>query len=435
MKPIFPLANHAATLLFLPALVLTVLFGIAQGVRGDTVGYWVGIVSSATVFVVLSCTYASLAAALTAGRIRKAQVFKGATTRSPLTIASAGVWPPLVGAIILQAVGLAMASSHSWGAPGRIPVEILAAWIVMILFHTALGYLFGLLMPAVVAAPLAVIVSYVWLGFTWSVDYVPLRYLAGLALSGCCAVYADLPIEAPLTVILFSGGAVALLAAALALWNHRRRWLMFAGLASIMIPVTVSSIALASNLGYYPSPPRAANALVCAEQDGRSVCLFPEQLWNHQGTPTQVVFSALNQLEAQGISVPRRVSGAIVPPSADTVWMVYRSDFSNEMTLRSLVSSLVPQRQEGDVCVRDDEDPDRMFVITDVLRRELYRLASASDSAPDLGEMPTGADQIDAVTSYLNGLDEDQRASWVNDAVSALRDCEVAFPDTPPLVS
>ncbi len=420
------MTTHPGTLLFPPAVVLTVLFAMAQGVREDTIGYWVGLVSSATVFTVFSCTYAALSAALVAGRLRRSRLLHGANTRSPLSIAWIGVWPIVSYAALMQLTGLIIASSQSWGAPGRFPWEVVGAWCAMILLHTSIGFLIGLSAPAFVSAPLALVISYVWLGFTWSGDFIPLRYLAGFALSGCCAVYATLPFAAPLAVIVFSVGVGAVIVGVINASQSRNRAVWFSVLAASTVPVAALSVWIAGGLGYYPSPPRETADLQCETRNGTDVCLFPEQRWNTTIDPTAVIATTLRTLEHQGYDVPDRVSGAIVEPSAETVWLVYRSNFSVRTTVTSLVSSLVPQRQEGEACPRDDQDPDRMFQISDVVSRELLRAATGASSG-DLDTF-TGSAELDAVMSELTRLDAPSRVEWVNAAVRALRDCGLPYP-------
>jgi len=71
-RTVFPLVAHPAVFLFLPTLALEVLFGFAQGMKGWVSGYWVGVASSATEYMVFACAFAALTSALVASRIAAA---------------------------------------------------------------------------------------------------------------------------------------------------------------------------------------------------------------------------------------------------------------------------------------------------------------------------------------------------------------------------
>lgn len=428
MRTAFPLSSHPALLLLLPGIVLTVLFGLSQGVREDTSGYWVGAISSATSFTVFACTFAALGGALSANRLRRGQIMQLAPARSALQIAWTSLWPSIALGVVLQTIGVLIASSGSWGAPGRFPFEILLAWSVMILFHAYLGYALGLALPTFLGIPAAVLISYVWLGFTWSVSFTPLRYLSGLALAGCCAVYAELPWEAPATVILFSAvGMVALAFFLRSAGTRAVRITRFAvGIAAIAL-VTPASLWLARDLGPYPSPPRSDRDLVCSTEQGTEVCLYPEQLWNPV-TPnvTGVIAHALGELEDQGIRVPTRVTGALLDDSDGSVSLVYRRDFVAATAVNSLMTSVTPQRQEGDICPRDDVDPTPALLVSDVAVSAMYVMATQDEES-----LETRDPEAAASAETLLQMDKADRAEWINDALRALDDCSLPLPEAP----
>jgi hypothetical protein len=421
MRPVVPLISHPASLCLLPALVLTVLYGALQGTRGDVSGYWVGVFSSATVFSVFSCVFASLSAALSAARVRRARLLRSATTRRSILIVWATAWPCAAFAALIQCVGLLIAARDSWGSPGRVPWEVVLAWIVMIGLHTLIGYLLGVWLPPALAAPFAVTSSYLWLGFTWSIDYVPLRYLSGLVLSGCCPVYADLAARAPLTVIVFSAGMIVVGIAVLdASTRLRRRALAASAAASVAAPVLTLSLVIAHGLGAYPSPPRTGEQLQCAPSGPATVCLFPEQLWNTAVDVRAVAGRALAGLEQAGIDTPPRVSAAVEHDRVESAWLVYRHDFTEDTTIRSLASALLPQREEGESCPRDDADVDTMLAISELAEAGLYRTMT--------GRPDPAAPAADAV---LAKLDPAPRTAWLNAALRALRDCSHPYPRVP----
>ncbi|WNY34082.1 hypothetical protein Q9Q99_00210 [Curtobacterium flaccumfaciens] len=78
-------------------------------------------------------------------------------------------------------------SRDTWGAPGGPSPLVGLAFAGILFFHSCIGFALGRWLPPVVSIPLSLLVSYSWIGFTWSVDYFPLRYLAGLVMADCCS--------------------------------------------------------------------------------------------------------------------------------------------------------------------------------------------------------------------------------------------------------
>lgn len=429
MRSIFPLISHPAVLFFLPWLVLLAIFAALQGVQADASGYWIGVVSSATVFTVFSCTFGALCGALAGSRVRRGHLLGLAPVRSALQVAWESIWPVLGLAVVLQAVGLAIASAGSWGSPGRFPWELIPAWLMMIAFHTILGYGLGSFLPAVASAPTALLLSYVWLGFTWSMSFIPLRYLSGLAISGCCAVYATLPWQAPAAVFVFSLGGVLCIAGLLTLTRLARQK-MFRAVGSVALIAGGTSLALmlAQGLGPYPSPPRSQAQLECTEARPATVCLFPEQQWDPSADAIKVISVALQRLDGEGIAVPTKVSGALLEDAPGTISIVYRRDFDESMIVRSLVSSITPERQEGDVCKRDDKDARPALFVSDVADSVLYALATGQQITS-----PPDADSSDpsAAASTILALDKETRAKWIERVIDALDDCTLPIPKIP----
>jgi hypothetical protein len=427
MKTVWPLSSHPAAFLFLPGLVLTCVFAILQGVKIDASGYWVGVVSSATVFTVFSCTIPALAGAWSGSRLRRARVFDQTPARTSPHIAWVSLWPSFTLGMILQTIGTLIAASGTWGSPGRVPWEVLLAWAAMIAFHTVLGYAIGLYLPAVAATPVALVVSYVWLGFTWSASYVPLRYLSGLVISGCCTAYAELAWEAPLAVTLFSLAGIASIILVLPSFapRHTKVVRAIAALATVSA-VTSVSLTLAGSLGPYPSPPRSAADLRCEQSGSTTVCLFPEQVWRAETDAVKLIADALSQLEDEGIRVPTRVTAALLDRAGNSVSLVYRRDFPASTTIASLMSSLTPQLREGQDCRRDAEDP-----ITAYLTREATAAALIALATHQTAYLDTIDPEVAPISLEILGWDSSTRAAWINETIDLLADCTRALKTLP----
>jgi len=422
------LRNHPATWLLIPALLLVLLYSLTEARISDVQGYWVGAVSSATVYAVFSCCLGALAAAIDGSQLSRARTFELGATRSAIAISLDRLWPTLTMSLIIQLFGFLLGSVGSWGSPGRFPWEVVIAWLSMIIFHICLGFLIGLVLPAVASAPLALIASFVWLGFTWSVDYVPLRYLSGLAISGCCVVFAELPLEAATSLIAFNSLAVIAALSVLHGLNRQRtkRPAMYiAAPIALVVAGTVLGLNIASPLGSYPSPPRSKAELVCESQQGTDICFYPEQIWGPSPTPTEIVSDSLRNLRSANIAVPSRVSGSLQDTANDSIAMVYRRDFTKQDVIHSFSSEFGYMRP-GLTCDRDRLDPENLDVQSSVIGAMIYYYASGGQSDPFVDEEVVRP----LVDSLVAGTAESQE-NWLTDARLALESCETDFPPLP----
>lgn len=429
MSYVRPLASRAAIYIFPPAVVLTVLFYFGEGNPSGVEGYWVGAVSSATVYTVFSCGSGSLAAAIEGSRVRRSRPLALAPVRSELRIAVMLLWPVVLMGLIVQATGFVLIAGPNLGSPGRFPIEVVGAWVAMILFHVSVGYLIGVALPMAASVPLALLVSYVWLGFTWSSSYIPLRYLSGLAISGCCAVYSDLASESTLSVSIFSAAGV-LTVALLIQWHARQRRLKrMIGLLGCAIPITIGAILglhVASGLGGYPSPPRDASKLSCERTLVAEICLFPEQLWKVSPNPVDTIDNALVNIRASGIRTPERVSAALPELNRkDTVVMLFRRDFTPVDTLHSLSTSFGYLDTER-ACSRDVHDPERPWIVSQAVGALVYYYATNGRTDPFISDV-----DVQRLVSEILESDRELQAEWVERARRALVDCETPFPDIP----
>ncbi|MBN9153060.1 MAG: hypothetical protein J0I50_05115 [Microbacterium sp.] len=356
---------------------------------------------------------------------RRSRLRELAPARPALQIVWASIWPALAGAAILQGMGLLMESAGSWGSPGQFPWVLVLAWAAMVGFHTILGYALGTVLPVLAAAPLAVLVSYTWIGFTWSMPYMPLRYLSGLAISGCCTVDADLAPAAPLAVLVFSvGGALAIGALMTVRYRTVRRTILVVCAAALVVGVTTSSsLYIAKDLGPYPSPQRAAAEQKCTHAGTVEICLFPEQRWAPSADVVDVVSGALKQLRAAGIDTPRRVSATVLDTRPGTIDLVYRRDFDADTIVHSLSTSITPQAKDGVSCPRDEKDPTQSLFVMYVTQSALYRLATGK---PDLEARSNP--QVDHAAARLVTATPALRSRWINSALRALGDCSLPLP-------
>jgi hypothetical protein len=427
VRTLIPLRTRPALWLIVPALLLVWLYSATQSSTSFVDGYWVGAASSASIYLVLAGPYAAVSAALDANRLRRHQSFASAPVRHPLAISWANAWPSLAGAMLVQAVGLLVTIHATWGAPGTIPWPLPVAWVSILLLHTAVGFALGLSVPVYIAAPVAVLASYVWLGYTWSVSYFPLRYLAGLAMSGCCAVYSELDMRAPAAATIFSLAATAaIVVAALAMRTLRRgpRLLTWTGSAAVIAIAATVGLTVAGPLGGYPVDDRKVSDLRCSVRDGETFCFYPEQLRATQD-PASVLAPAVRTLRSAGVDLPSRITGNIGSNQQSELGVLYRPDFSRGDLLHSFSSAL------GDInatiaCPQYQQDPTGLVNVSEALDYVIFSLATDGETDAYV----TDPASIKLAQTVL-AAHPDDRLAWIGDARETTQHCSASLPEPP----
>jgi hypothetical protein len=419
---LLPLRTRAATYLLLPGIALVVLYSFSEGNPTASHGYWIGTASAATGYTVFSCCLAALAAAIDANRARASRLRQLPVVRSALKIAIVDLWPTLVMGALIQGTGLLINATSTWGAPGRFPVELLAAWAGMILFHTALGYLVGRALPPVVARPLALLLSYVWLGFLWSLPYIPVRYLSGLAIAGCCMPYTTLDDRAVAAIVLFSVCAVL---AVLGLILRRRIIVQIVAAAALLTIGVVTALATANGIAAYPVTLRPAAELNCSKGGLVDICFYPEQVWNVEPSPVTILDESVQNLAAAGISLPQRIAPPSVEGGPNTLVMVYRRDFTPAIAVHSMASAFGLYAPELS-CARDAESPEAALQTSGIVTSVIYQLATDAPFDPLVTD-----EGIRRAATNIAALPAAQRSEWIRAAREALKDCDMPLPDQP----
>jgi hypothetical protein len=413
-----------------PAVVLTIVgvIGVilydAAFVHSDNyAGYWASTVTNASIFLMFSCAVSSASAAIAAGRARRGGLWTMPTARRRSTVALRALWPAFVGGLLVQLVGLALLVPATLGAPGRFPFEVVAAWLCILLFHTAVGFVLGRFLPMVASVPIAIFASYAWLGFTWSVDYYPIRYLAGLVLVDCCSVNTQLDARALGSVIVFSSvAAIALLCTAVAppldLGRLRTSGTWLGTVAGIVVAAIVG-VNIASDLGPQPLVTRPSAEQRC-EGAGPTVCLFPEQVAFHN--PRPLLQRASANLHAAGVDVPDRIDGSRGTSTPAVLHMVIAPHTSAATVIGSLAASLLPD-ELAPFCGDGSDYQDR---IMDAVVASWWLSSVAGKGQIDEGSISpiaSGAD-TDAVIHTFSQLTGHQQRAWYEAASPALTSCD-----------
>jgi hypothetical protein len=327
--------REPAYILGFVAIVAMLLYARSFINPSNFAGYWTSTFANASIFLIFSCPVGSASAAIAAARARRAGIWSLPLVRPRAVITLRLLVPSFIAAVVAQLFGLYVLASASWGSPGRIPLEIVLAWVSILTLHISLGYLLGRFLPVAVSIPLSIFFSYCWLGFTWAVSYFPIRYLAGLIITACCGIETDLDGRAVAAVVVFSllmSVALVLFATVPSAGSHwsTAPFTTAAGIAFGVVAVCVG-LNVAQGLAAQPVVPRSRSELICA---GRSptICLYPEQL--HDSDPRPVLAKAYDNLRDEGVAVPSVITASntdedraalrvVITPRPTTAQLVY----------------------------------------------------------------------------------------------------------------
>lgn len=343
MRSIRTLWREPAYVLSVVAIIAIVLYNAAFVNPENFEGYWVSTFSNASIFLIFSAPVGSASAAIVAARARRSGIWSLPLARSRAMIAFHLLLPSIVGAFLSQLFGLLLLISTSWGAPGRIPLEVVLAWAAILIFHVSVGYLLGRYLPVAASIPLSIFVSYCWLGFTWTVSYFPIRYLAGLIITACCSVDTTLDERAVVAVVVFSllmSGAFLIFATVPPTGMHRSV-VPLTGVAAIAFVVMAITVGLnvAQGLGAQPVVPRSKGDLVCAGK-APTICVYPEQLQRDDPRPT--LDAAYKNLREEDIPIPAVVTTSNTRADRSSLRVVVTTRPTPDQLVYTIAAAMIP---------------------------------------------------------------------------------------------
>lgn len=304
--------------------------------------------------LIMSCGVASVAAAVEGGWDRKATGPLEATTRPAAMVVLARIWPGIAAGAAIQLCGAAFLLAKAGPAPDPLPWWLILALWLPLPFHSVIGYLLGRSLRGFLAVPLALLLSYGWLGFTWTSPFAPLRYLSGPAISGCCTATTALDPRALWVLAIFS--ALALLPLLLLVPKGRPRLQLNKaglqrGVAAVLALgiVVAASLSLAAPLGYSPLLALPASDSPC-DDNNPSVCLNAIQL--SRADHRADIAEAFRSLEALGLPAVRQVRssdvGAMVLSEDGVANVVVEPWMDREQVLHSVASTFSVAIQNQD---------------------------------------------------------------------------------------
>lgn len=237
--------------------------------------YALAVTSTAVASTALVAPLAASVAAWAAWRLRSAREATGAGVRPAWRIGAGIAGPIVLGAVVslvaTAVVRLALTGLSPLPDAGAV---LVATFVVVGL--TSAGFAVGTVLNGLVAAPLVMAASYVWLTLPLTMDTMWVRELTGMWLDCCMSDEQLRPSAVGAVVILYS----AMTGAAIAVVRWRwvgpgdRNWAFVALGCAVLGAVVPSSMVVGT--GPYPSQPRTS-ALTCTGTAVR-VCVWPEHI-------------------------------------------------------------------------------------------------------------------------------------------------------------
>ncbi|MBO9040622.1 DUF7224 domain-containing protein [Curtobacterium flaccumfaciens] len=422
MRPIIPWRSRAAVWLLIPGLLGIVAYSAQFADETTVAGYWPAAMAGSAIYLVFSCGVAATAGAWEGRRFRAAAPVIESSSRSSAAVVADHLWTPLAAGLLLQVVAIALMSRDTWGAPGGPSPLVGLAFVGILFFHSCIGFALGRWLPPVASIPLSLLVSYSWLGFTWSVDYFPVRYLAGLVIADCCSVETSLDVRAPIIATAFSllaGCSLLVIAVARRSSGDRaHRFGVQIGASSFAV-VTLVALAAGSGLGAAPILGRPQAQATCSGA-APTICLFPEQ--RDTGNSESVIRKAVENLSRAGITVPPTIRASNAPATADVLNMIVQVRMTDSDLLHSITTSMLGDAEVA-YCGTEEDDTERRNDAA-VANRWLIDVAAESIVNADHVEPALELDNPDVLRA-LRRAPAPAQAAWVTATVDRLTDCSI----------
>ncbi|QKW07275.1 hypothetical protein HUT18_13620 [Streptomyces sp. NA04227] len=285
--------------------------GLVEWIDG---GYWLSVTAQSNVLIAFIAPACAASAAWEGTRVRRSRILEGTPVRSPVRIALSAVLPVYVLGAASVVLALLLLLPGTPGAPDGNSVAILAVEAVVVAAHVAVGYVLGLRLPPFLAAPVALVTSFLWMAFPAALPTPWLRQLNGANLSECCALDQTLAPRALLAPSVVALGTVV--AVLLWIWAQGRFQQLL--LAPLAVGITLAvAVPIATPLGRSPAQARPASELRC-EGRAPAVCLWPEQ----QASADRIGRWAAHadaRLRTMGVPTAARITPHSSDPAQDEV--------------------------------------------------------------------------------------------------------------------
>ena len=437
-----PITRRPAWWLLIPGMILSALY-IQQYVLEERImADAQAAVAASALLLIFAASLVSVSAALEVGRDKSSRGMTEIAVRSKIVIAFARLWPSFVAGAIVQLVGIVLLLVKAGSSPNRFPILIAVGLFVALFFHAGIGMFLGSWMRARFAVPLALAISYLWLGFAWTFDFVPVRYLAGLALEGCCAPDETVDAAAVYSLMVFSVlGFFGFVLLAMAVSGSR---MLPRGKANwVRTSAGMLTLIVASSLGLFIARDVAVSPVVArplAEAECSvsvpEVCLFPTQL--ARGDTRQVYAEAFEVLARKGMPKVNK----IVSASTEQVPVLSNDGVANVMATpgqsrsRALESAASTYADALTYIECPQETTEDVYGWAEVLKAWSIRVAAQEVLDPDERSTLPDTSMLESVsipgeTNFLgqwhklSKLGNKSQSQWATAAYDRLSNCRL----------
>ncbi|MBQ0829101.1 DUF7224 domain-containing protein [Streptomyces tagetis] len=278
-----------------------------------TSGYWESVTAQSSFLLVFTAPACAACAAWEAVRVKRSRVLEATPVRPRTVMALSVLLPIFVLGFLSVVLASALFVPQSSGLPGASSMAILGMELLVLAAHTLAGYVAGLTLPGLLAAPAALVTSWLWMAYPAAMTPLWLRQMNGHNLMECCALNQTV---APRALVAPALVAVGVIIASL-VWISARRLpgRLWAAVTLCVTLVTGASVAMP--LGYEAGQPRDISALRCSGTVPM-VCLWPEQ--QESGAHIRSWSTEARQrLDAAGVSTASTITILSTTPRRDEI--------------------------------------------------------------------------------------------------------------------
>lgn len=300
-------------------------------------GYAVGASAAGTGTLPFVGPFCAACAAWEGSRLRRAHLWNAPSVRTRAVIAFWCLLPGVLVGLIAVTVAIGVELARLGG--GLPDLRFIVVTLFDLVAYSAMGLAFGLLLPFVVAGPLAIVASFTWLAFVPAIQPVWMRHLTGM-FRDCCGLQEDLAPAAVLASLIVNIGITA--AAAVLMAQPALLWRRVAVAFGALAIAGALGVVLVEGMTYSPTIPRDPAALSC-RVDRVTVCTWPE----HRARAAEladVVASVRNGWENASIDAPSvftEADSAVAPIDA-LAFHFTASTYSRDDIVRALAAGMLP---------------------------------------------------------------------------------------------
>ncbi len=276
-------------------------------------GYGVDATAKASMTIAFVGSVCAACAAWEGSRLRRAHLWNAPSVRSRSAVAGWTLLP--IVAVGLLAVVVAMVVQIVRSSAGLPDPRFIAMTALDLIAYAAAGFAAGILLPFAVAGPLAIVGTFVWIGFIPAMEPVWLRHLTGM-FRDCCGLNQDLAPRALIASGIVDVGIVV--AAALLVAGPASQLRRFgASLFSLGVAV-LAGVLMVVGMTYAPVVARNSGLLECSTHQSVMVCTWPEHR-ARAAEVTAIIARVRTAWRQAGIEVPSVFTEAdpsVSPPGA-----------------------------------------------------------------------------------------------------------------------